>query len=75
MGEECPGGRASRHTRFFDGPNSVGTPVAVEMPDPFGPRKRDQSGAAASSETASVTSAGTKHSASERENNERIAKV
>ena len=32
---------------ILDGPNSVGTPVAAEMPDPFGPRNRAQSGGAA----------------------------
>ena len=46
IGDEWPAGSASRHRRFFCGPNSIGTLVAVEMPDPFGPRNRDQSGSA-----------------------------
>ena len=44
IGDECPCGSGSRQSRFFCGPNSVGTLVAVEMPEPFGPRNRDQSG-------------------------------
>ncbi len=47
MGDECPGGSASRHSMFLPGPNSVGTLVADDSPLPFGPRKRDQSGASA----------------------------
>ena len=46
MGDECPPGRANRQTRFFCGPNSVGTLVALEIPEPFGPRNLDQSGSA-----------------------------
>ena len=55
-GDEWPPGSGSRQSRFFDGPNSVGTLVAVEMPEPFGPRNRDQSGSAlAASDAPSVT--------------------
>ena len=46
IGDECPPGRASRQTMFFCGPNSVGTLVAVEIPEPLGPRNLDQSGSA-----------------------------
>src|SRR5687768_7885151 len=44
IGEECPCGSGSFHSRFLSWPNSVGTFVAVEIPEPLGPRKRDQSG-------------------------------
>src|SRR5687767_3520390 len=44
IGDECPCGSGSFHSRFLSWPNSVGTFVAAEMPEPLGPRKRDQSG-------------------------------
>src|SRR5688572_1105966 len=43
MGDECPCGRSSFHTRLFSGPNSAGRFFAAEIPDPLGPRKRDHS--------------------------------
>src|SRR5882762_8483304 len=46
-GEDRPNGTSVRQTRFFFGPNSVGSPVDVETPDPLGPRNRDQSSSAA----------------------------
>ena len=33
IGDECPGGSGSFHTRFFVGPNSVGTFAAVDTPE------------------------------------------
>jgi hypothetical protein len=57
MGDECPGGRARRHKRFFAGPNCVGTLLAVETPEPFGPRNLDQSGAAAAERLATKRTA------------------
>src|SRR5580704_7582379 len=43
IGEECPGGSATRHRIFLSTPNSTGSPVASFTPDPFGPRNRSQS--------------------------------
>ena len=55
IGDECPGGSASRHSMRLPGPNSVGTFVADDSPLPFGPRKRDQSGASAAARTWQVS--------------------
>jgi len=41
-GDECPNGSAVFQTTLRVGPNSVGRRVLVEMPEPFGPRNRDQ---------------------------------
>src|SRR5215831_10466491 len=42
-GEECPGGSAVFQITFCLGPNSVGRPLVVDTPVPFGPRNCDQS--------------------------------
>src|SRR5215813_4224898 len=43
IGEECPGGSAVFQITFCLGPNSVGRPLVVDTPVPFGPRNCDQS--------------------------------
>src|SRR5258708_4035076 len=45
-GDEWPGGSGVFQTTFFSAPNSLGRLVEVESPEPFGPRKRDQSSSA-----------------------------
>ena len=45
-GEERPKGTSALQLSFLPGPNSTGKPVDADTPDPFGPRKRDQSPAA-----------------------------
>ena len=44
IGEEYPCGRSVFQITFRVGPNSAGSPVVSESPEPFGPRKRDQLG-------------------------------
>ena len=44
-GDERPKGTSASQTLFFSAPNSAGSPVELDAPDPFGPRKRDQSSA------------------------------
>src|SRR5205823_11971366 len=39
-GEDLPGRTGVLHTMFLCLLNSVGKPVSVEIPEPFGPRKR-----------------------------------
>jgi hypothetical protein len=56
-GDECPNGSAVFHTTLRVGPNSVGRRVLVEMPEPFGPRNRDQPpGSAVSAAAVAVSS-------------------
>src|ERR1700722_8431553 len=43
IGDECPGGSATRQRIFLSSPNSTGSPCASFTPDPFGPRNRSQS--------------------------------
>ena len=43
IGDENPCGSSTFQMTFLSGPNSAGSPFVSEMPDPFGPRKRDQS--------------------------------
>src|SRR5688500_10212959 len=57
MGDEWPCGRSSFQIRFFAGPNSVGRSLAAEIPEPFGPRKRDHSSCGANRPDAAVASA------------------
>ena len=45
MGEERPNGTLALQIMLFSGPNSTGSPVDPETPDPLAPRKRDQSSA------------------------------
>jgi hypothetical protein len=40
---------------FWSGPNSEGTRVLVETPDPFGPRKRDHASGSGASAAALAT--------------------
>jgi hypothetical protein len=54
-GDEWPAGVAVFHTTFFDGPNSVGSPLTFAIPVPFGPRNRDQSGSDAISASVNRT--------------------
>src|ERR1041384_227887 len=60
-GEECPGGSGVFQITFLSGPNSVGSPVLVDTPVPFGPRNCSQSSADAPIETQviSITSIAT----------------
>src|SRR5438128_6413741 len=46
IGEERLKGTAVFQRRFFAGPNSTGSPVVSDTPDPLGPRKRGQSSSA-----------------------------
>src|ERR1700722_16449669 len=43
IGDECPGGSATRQRIFLSRPNSTGSPCASFTPDPLGPRNRSQS--------------------------------
>jgi hypothetical protein len=47
IGEEYPCGNSTFQMTFVSGPNSVGRPFVSATPEPFGPRKRDQSVSAA----------------------------
>src|SRR3954464_13534592 len=51
-GDDSPAGTLAFQTTFLSGPNSAGNPVLVDMPVPFGPRKRVHSGSLAASERA-----------------------
>ena len=43
IGDERPKGTGVFQERFLAAPNSAGTPIVSETPDPLGPRKRSQS--------------------------------
>ena len=58
--------------RFFAGPNSVGILAALEIPEPFGPRNRIQSGSAATIVVTSEISATTTADAVRRADRERM---
>jgi hypothetical protein len=61
-GDECPNGSAVFQTTLRSGPKSVGRRVLVEMPEPFGPRNRDQPpGSALSAEFTVAATPSRKH--------------
>ena len=43
IGDEKPWGSSVFQITFLSGPNSAGSPLVGEIPEPFGPRNLDQS--------------------------------